>query len=118
MPETVALVLGLAGLALVGFIRTCVRQEIIVGYFGIIPVLLVVWRVGGIWTLLMPLIAVLSPLLGGFVLGVAYDSWLIIAANVTIQFVFFCFCAWVFAMLRNCVEIPDEEQPFPGMGGR
>ncbi|MDD5658209.1 MAG: HAMP domain-containing sensor histidine kinase, partial [Elusimicrobia bacterium] len=110
MPEWAVLA---SGFALVGAIWAAEYRtgpEIGVSIFFIIPIALVVWRVGGAWAVVMPVVSAAAWLAGELAAGVTYSHWEMGLWRALIRLGFFLIFSMLITMRRHFVMEKSARQ--------
>jgi len=94
---------GGASIALLWFLEYWAGPEISVSIFFIIPIALVVWRDGGRWAVLMPMVCAIAWITAELAAGRAYSHWEIGFWNALIRLAFFLIFAKLITMRRYYV---------------
>lgn len=94
----------LSGFTLVGLIwgaEYWTGPEVVISIFYILPITLVVWRAGGPWSFVMPVICVIAWWTAEFASGPFYSHWRIGCLNASVRLGFFLIFARLITMRKH-----------------
>lgn len=90
-------------MAFVWFLEYVTGPDISVSIFFIIPIALVVWRVGGPWAMIMPVVSAIAWLTAELAAGKVYSHWELGCWNALIRLVFFLIFARLITMRKRYI---------------
>jgi signal transduction histidine kinase len=99
-----ALIIGATLLAMIWALECALGPDISVSIFYILPIALVVWRVGGLWAGAMPAVCAATWWLAELVMGRTYSHWEFGIWNALIRFGFFFIFARLITLRQSYVR--------------